>query len=771
MNEQYGFISERKPAKKAEGLDPQQFGNYNLVRRIDAGGMGEVYLAHQRSAFGREVAVKIIRSDLVNDAQARQRFSREAEVGSYLKHDHILPLLEFGEEQGRLFIVTPYIKGGTLAQRLTRGALPITEVHDLFSALGRAVSYLHKRGIVHRDLKPANILLDVEEDSGQTYVRLIDFGIASSQGVLSGPLNDNSRTLGTADYTAPERLQGVAAPSNDIYSLGVILHVMLTGSLPRPETTQNLPIPLISVIDRCLETEPEDRFSSVDDLLLAFEHAYKSLTSSQKTRIVHPAPSVSAEASRPVLDDDAEETFRQSPDDSAKKPPARITGTHFALENRGTEPTSRPPLRATANGSPATSRPPVKRAVSSEFPIAKPGPVARKPGMTEEEASLPTDAADAFAAVRPLAKQATILPSLVQKGDTFKQHDYGAPTAELNPDMVVPKRKSRLAAANVLSRPGSITKPPKPPKTRSKRRSSPALVIFVIILVVLLVMAGVGYLILQVSTTATVTLSPRVQTVSSTFTFVAKPGVKSVDAAAGSIPASVLSNSQQSSTQGQPTGVSGCVLNIFECKETVSAADVSILSAKLRPKLQTLISQNLHKQASSMGVTLVGDIVYTDDQVTANPTVGTVSKTMTLSMTEKGSVEYFKPADIQSLAVQVLKRKLDKNYTLVDSTTKVGSPVVRSRDAANGNITIAIAAAGVASYQVPASELSDIKNHIKGDDLKQARAVVNTHTNFDQTMTAIRMSYGNNIPSNTGQIRIVVLNPTNMPTVTLPVVK
>src|ERR1700753_3944221 len=120
MNEQYGFISERKPAKKAEGLDPQQFGNYDLVRRIDTGGMGEVYLAHQRSAFGREVAVKIIRSDLVNDAQARQRFSREAEVGSYLKHDHILPLLEFGEEQGRLFIVTPYIKGGTLAQRLTR---------------------------------------------------------------------------------------------------------------------------------------------------------------------------------------------------------------------------------------------------------------------------------------------------------------------------------------------------------------------------------------------------------------------------------------------------------------------------------------------------------------------------------------------------------------------------------------------------------------------------------------------------------------------------
>ena len=86
-----------------EDQSRSRFGNYDLIRPIDTGGMGEVYLAHQRSAFGRPVAIKIIRSDLVHDITARARFLREAEVSAHLKHEHILPLFEFGEDQGRLF--------------------------------------------------------------------------------------------------------------------------------------------------------------------------------------------------------------------------------------------------------------------------------------------------------------------------------------------------------------------------------------------------------------------------------------------------------------------------------------------------------------------------------------------------------------------------------------------------------------------------------------------------------------------------------------------
>src|ERR1700737_1460252 len=128
-----------------------RFGNYDLIRPIDTGGMGEVYLAHQRSAFGRAVAIKIIRSDLVHDLTARKRFLREAEVSSHLKHEHILPLFEFGEEQGRLFLVTLYIESGTLGQRLQQGPLSLSEVRQLFAALVQAIAYIHKRGVIHRD--------------------------------------------------------------------------------------------------------------------------------------------------------------------------------------------------------------------------------------------------------------------------------------------------------------------------------------------------------------------------------------------------------------------------------------------------------------------------------------------------------------------------------------------------------------------------------------------------------------------------------------------
>jgi serine/threonine protein kinase len=273
MREQPGRIMQEESLPR--------FGNYDLVRRIDVGGMGEVYLAHQRSAFGRAVAIKIIRSDLVHDLTARARFLREAEVSAHLKHEHILPLFEFGEDQGRLFLVTPYIEGGTLAHYLKSGPLSLAEVHHLFVPLVQAVAYIHRRGVIHRDLKPTNILLD--EQDGQLYVRLIDFGIASVQGsAASPPLTTAGNELGTIAYMAPERLSGVAAPSNDIYSLGIILYQMLTGHIPVGEDASDLPQPLEYVVRRCIANRPEERFATTDEVLNNFERAYRVLmTSSQ----------------------------------------------------------------------------------------------------------------------------------------------------------------------------------------------------------------------------------------------------------------------------------------------------------------------------------------------------------------------------------------------------------------------------------------------------------------------------------------------------------
>ncbi len=270
MKEQHGPLMEDQSHAR--------FGNYDLIRPIDTGGMGEVYLAHQRSAFGRPVAIKIIRSDLVHDMTARARFLREAEVSAHLKHEHILPLFEFGEDQGRLFLVTPYIDGGTLARRLQSGSLSLYEVRQLFVPLVQAVAYIHRRGVVHRDLKPTNILLD--EQDGQIYVRLIDFGIAMVQGrTASPPLTTAGNEVGTIAYMAPERLNGVAAPSNDIFSLGIILHQMLAGTLPMGDELDPIPPAMEYVVRRCIAANPDDRFATADEVLKNFERAYQNLSS------------------------------------------------------------------------------------------------------------------------------------------------------------------------------------------------------------------------------------------------------------------------------------------------------------------------------------------------------------------------------------------------------------------------------------------------------------------------------------------------------------
>jgi serine/threonine protein kinase len=296
---------ENKPTREPQGSDKDRassqgqstfrFGNYDLIRRIDVGGMGEVYLARQRTAFDREVAIKIIRSDLVHDTTARKRFLREAEVNAHLKHEHILPLFEFGEEQGRLFLVTPYIAGGTLSRRLQAGPLALSEVYQLFTALVKAVAYIHRRGVVHRDLKPNNILLDKEGNSDEVYVRLIDFGIASIQGMEASPqLTSAGSEVGTVAYMAPERLSGIAAPSNDIFSLGVILYQMLAGQLPSADHRVSLPQPLEYVVNHCIAALPEDRFATAEDVLNAFEYAYQYLNSSSASNVSSPQKMVSS---------------------------------------------------------------------------------------------------------------------------------------------------------------------------------------------------------------------------------------------------------------------------------------------------------------------------------------------------------------------------------------------------------------------------------------------------------------------------------------------
>ncbi|GAC1689064.1 MAG: hypothetical protein PVS3B1_28390 [Ktedonobacteraceae bacterium] len=778
----------------------EQFGNYELVRRIAVGGMGEVYLARQRTAFGREVAVKIIRLDLMHDVVARKRFLREAEVGAYLKHDHILSMLEFGEEQGRLFIVTPYVKGGTLAQRLERGALSLAEVHELFSSLVQAVSYLHKRDVIHRDLKPSNILLDREDDAnGRVRMRLIDFGIAAMQGSqMSAPLTMAGQELGTEAFMAPERLNGSVSPSNDIYSLGVILYLMLTGHLPEEQDPQVLPQPLERVIARSIADDPADRFASADELLQAFEVAYRALTSSRPrpsspttpATPASPANAVprSSEPDKPPLvpqqpSIEGPRFLREMAQDRAVLPPSEKYAQRRAMAERASGPYHVPkasdpsllvPERSPARvqrgrGADSSGRVPTVSNTSSvdssgRIPIVPDQPTSnsgRIPSVpvTERPVQRVNNAAGA-----PAQQGELKLPPLPGKAGSFSHADYDAPTSHLAPEEKEVEEK-QLADVGVIS--GVSTRKPARPK-KGVRRSFLAL-ITVLILALLLGLGGVGYLIYVATLSASVTVTPRVQLVSGVFTMTARPGIKELDLNAAAIPANVLTSTQSGTQQGTATGVSGCVMQIFECKQTVSYADVDTTANKIIPALKAHIVQDLRSQTSAAGGMMVGNVFYPDPNISSDPQPHTVSPTVNVTVSQQGSVEYVKTSDVRRLAAQLLTHKLQQNYKLMDDTVQVGQPVIRGVDQ-KGNVTIAIAAAGDSNYDLSADELASIQNHIKGMTQKEAQALLARDPKLDPQSLAVLISHGDRVPTNSNQIKMIKALPVNPPPVRLPTV-
>ncbi|QBD79988.1 serine/threonine protein kinase [Ktedonosporobacter rubrisoli] len=685
MKEQHGPIKESYNVKSG-GQGQAHFGNYDLVRRIDVGGMGEVYLARQRTAFGREVALKIMRSDLVHDAVARKRFLREAEVSAHLKHEHILPLFEFGEEQGRLFLVTPYIEGGTLARRLQSGALVLSEVHQLFSALVKAVAYIHKRGVIHRDLKPSNILLDREEGSDQIYVRLIDFGIASIPGAtVSAPLTRAGHEMGTIAYMAPERLDGIAATSNDIYSLGIILYQMLTGHLPEQGEMLHLPPALDYVVKRSIAPDPDDRFARADELLKAFESAYRSLLTSAQA-VSHTGPQATRAQVAPNPDDD---------DDDDAPTPRR--------------------LPSMANGQQTNQQ---NKALHTGVIAAPHVPI-------------------------------------------FSSEDYDAPTTFIDPEQVNANVKQvNLADGGVL-----ITTTPH----RRKARKSLLALIPLLIAAILLVASGSAYFFFQASIVANVTMALQAREISKVITISAKPGLQNVDANAAAIPAYTLSASRTLSKTGQTTGRP--FLCIFDCERVVSSDDVYNLGIETKQSLMSQLTQDMNGQLQGKGATMLGKPTFNDTNSSFDPQVGKRSNSVTVTLTEQGSVQYILNKDAQNLARLLLQRQVQQqlgtNYTLLNQLTQVGQPVLQ-KTGSNGSATIAIPVGGVAEYQMSDAQIKALQNNIKGLKVPDAGAVARKVAGIDSNSVVVHVSYGDTIPGNVGQIKINLVNPTNLPAVHLP---
>lgn len=196
-------------------------GRYRLDSLLGRGGMSEVWAADDQE-LGRRVALKLLAPDA-----DRARFDREARAAASLAHPNITQLYDYGEADGRPYMVLEYLSGGTLEDRLARGVpLPDGETDQVAREVAAGLAHAHGRGLVHRDLKPANILFDAEDRA-----KIADFGIARLS--AGGTFTEAGTVLGTAAYISPEQASGdVATPASDVYSFGVMLYRMLTGRLP-----------------------------------------------------------------------------------------------------------------------------------------------------------------------------------------------------------------------------------------------------------------------------------------------------------------------------------------------------------------------------------------------------------------------------------------------------------------------------------------------------------------------------------------------------------
>ncbi|HEX5577396.1 MAG TPA: serine/threonine-protein kinase, partial [Gemmatimonadaceae bacterium] len=270
-------------------LDTALSRQYEIIRSLGKGGMASVYLAKER-ALERFVAIKVLRPELAMAEGHRERFRREARTAANLSHPGILALHSFGEIENLWYFVMTYVRGETLADKVKReGMLQWRDAHRILSEITDALDCAHRSGVVHRDIKPANILLD--SDSGRAM--LADFGISKINGGADS-LTSTGAVVGTPDYMSPEQVSAARDidERSDIYSLGAVAYVMLSGHEPfRSDNTvrtlyrrlvedapalvtivPSVPADLSSLVEKCMARERNDRWPNARTLKEALDN-------------------------------------------------------------------------------------------------------------------------------------------------------------------------------------------------------------------------------------------------------------------------------------------------------------------------------------------------------------------------------------------------------------------------------------------------------------------------------------------------------------------
>jgi len=281
----------------------REIGPYVVHELIGWGGMARVYRATDTARGDSEVAIKVLSDSIIGDPEYRQRFVREIEIASMLNHPYILPVLDFGCDSGLdmdlLFMVMPFVKGGTLAEVL-RPHGPLTPQQTLYIAeqMGAALDYAHSFEIVHRDVKPANIMV-IDDD---TY-SLADFGLVKRVDDWAETTSGN--VLGSPMYMSPEQARGDQLDHrSDLYSMGLVLYECLTGRLPynprslvetlgshitappitprqiSPSFPADLEVPMLHAIEKNMN----DRFQSGQEIAAGFRAAVAELSHKDRNR-------------------------------------------------------------------------------------------------------------------------------------------------------------------------------------------------------------------------------------------------------------------------------------------------------------------------------------------------------------------------------------------------------------------------------------------------------------------------------------------------------
>jgi serine/threonine protein kinase/Flp pilus assembly protein TadD len=287
---------------------------YEIRGFLGAGGMGEVYRAHDLR-LDRDVAIKVLPEGLSQEPDRLRRFEREARAAAALNHPNILDVHDLGEHEGRAFIVTELLEGESLRAVIASGDLTLRKAIEYGRQIATGLAAAHDSGITHRDIKPANVFLT---NDGQ--IKILDFGLAKLTPSGTSPIElsksptksfqtESGIALGTPGYIAPEQLHGRPADQrSDVFSLGVVLYEMVTGQHPFPgdtiaeihaailteeapslsRTNADVPPLFEHLVARCLEKRPEDRFQSARDLLFALEELSTGEVTTGRRRVRSP---------------------------------------------------------------------------------------------------------------------------------------------------------------------------------------------------------------------------------------------------------------------------------------------------------------------------------------------------------------------------------------------------------------------------------------------------------------------------------------------------